>query len=161
MRAKKKVECGFMGNSFISLWARVGSYAMGAAHPHDVDYVCWATSQDILDAHEWFSDNGWRESGTRSYKNFLSFRRMEHNVILVSKESAFFGFVGAFFLCKKYKVLAKADRVLIHEGMRLLHWTGVVFNDNPSGEVVPLDVIPYGWGRDDKTGKRYPRASTP
>lgn len=136
----------FVGCPFIEKWVRVGSHAMGAPHPHDIDYVCLLAKTQRTHARQWFTDNGWRNGAAADYDLEYSFRRMEHNVIIVTDESEFYGFMGAFVMCRKYKVFNKSDRVLIHEGLRRLPFTNVRCTVNKkTREVTPTDACAYGW----------------
>jgi len=94
---------------------------MGHPSPQDIDFL--AFGENYATASEWFINNGWDEAVVEEYKRtnaFSSFRKDNYNVILIREPTEYYSFLGAFHICKKYKIFDKTDRVAVHEGMRAL-----------------------------------------
>lgn len=115
-------------------WARVGSFHLGDPSFHDKDFLMLAYPHDNIEA--WLAENAWKPCVSVDYmQSFKAYRKDCRNIIVVSKESEFYGFMAAFYLCKKYKVFNKPDRVLIHEAMRRRNYTPCDFTvDNSTKE---------------------------
>jgi hypothetical protein len=99
---------------------------MGLPDAKDEDFLVLPESSMTRLASD-FEANGYARSlGDSEYpEHFISLRKDAINVIIVPSSAEFYGFMAAFFLCKRYQVNNKQHRVLIHESCRTRPYTWV------------------------------------
>ena len=124
-------------------WALVGSFHAGLPDWKDKDTLI--LSHDTGATRAWLEIGGWVDGAAdfsrTDYRgaSFISMRHGEFNAIILHLDSEFYGFLAAFYLCKKYKVTDKSDRVLIHESLRARAFTpGEFHHDQKTLEVTCL-----------------------
>lgn len=119
-------------------------------HPTGSRYVCnppvYGTDIDFLVYSEKYLDtrlnfHGWKETPWKNYggiedKKFVSWRKGRTNLIVTSSIKYAETFHTATYLSKKYNLLKKQDKAILHEGLR--------------GNMNPVDSFPNFLSRELK-----------
>lgn len=123
------------------MWAKVGSDAMGLPDPKDIDTLF--LSENRAKTVLWFGAREWKdcmdESESYGPGKYDAFRKGIYNAIVLYSAAEFYGFLAAFFICKKYQIASKVERAAVHNAFRGNTFTPAEWAiDNRTREVLVL-----------------------